>query len=130
MASRDWRPGWPAGLSVLLGVAVAVLVNVWTGDWAWPAGTGLAVLALSWAVVEVARTGGEGIKSGMRVRQQAASLRRSKLVGYEGRAPGSQPVDVEQVLGTVEEASIVGITETPGEEGSTWHGGGQGPASQ
>lgn len=43
---RWWRLGPPAGISVLLGVGVALLVNLLTSGRSWPVFVGLAVAVL------------------------------------------------------------------------------------
>src|SRR5512142_3040740 len=111
---RAWRHAGPAGLSVLLGVAVSVLVNVWTGSWAWPARVGLAVLALTWVIAEVVRSDDRSTGARVRVRQHAAIVTRSKLEGYRGSTPGSHALDVHQDFGAVEDSTVVGIAEFPG----------------
>jgi hypothetical protein len=121
-AGRAWRHGWPAGVSVLLGVAVSVLVNVWTGSWAWPAGAGLAVLALTWVVAEVIRSDDRSTGAGVRVRQHAAIVTRSKLEGYRGSMPGSHALDVHQDFGVVEDSTVVGIAGIPGASSDTAQG--------
>ena len=122
MTRREWQRGWSAGLSVLLGVAVAVLVAVWTGSWEWRAGAGLAALALTWASVEVLRSGHDVTRSGVHIRMRATSVSRSRLVGYEGTVPGSQALDVHQSLGVVEDATVVGVTEIPAAGGDARQG--------
>lgn len=122
MADRVRQRGWPAGLSVLLGVGVAVLVNLWTGNWEWPAGAGMAALALAWAGVEAFRTGQDHTEAGARVSQKATSVRNSRLVGYEGTVPESL-LSVHQDLGVVQDATVVGITEIPAPQESIQHPG-------
>jgi hypothetical protein len=48
--------GPAAGVSVVLGALIAVLTNVFTDGWAWPAGTGLAVAVAAMVAWEVRRS--------------------------------------------------------------------------
>jgi hypothetical protein len=47
------KHGLPAGISVLLGVVVAILVNALTDTWRWPVGIGLGAAVLVAAAWEV-----------------------------------------------------------------------------
>jgi hypothetical protein len=123
MRGRKWQRAWLAGLSVLLGVAVAVLVNLWTGGWAWPTGVGLGILALVWAGVEVVRSMNDDSKNDVRIHQQATSLKGSKVVGYEGVVPDTQMLDVKQTMGVVQDSTIIGVTDFPASGGATLGGG-------
>jgi hypothetical protein len=120
MVDRVPQRGWSAGLSVLLGVGVAVLVNLWTGNWEWPAGAGMAALALAWAGVEAFRAGHDDSKAGTRVSQKATSVRSSRLVGYERTVPESS-LSVHQDLGVVQDATVVGIAGIPAPQESIQH---------
>lgn len=121
MADRVRQRGWSAGLSVLLGVGVAVLVNLWTGNWEWPAGAGMAALACAWASVEAFRAGPDETRAGTRVCQKAASVRSSRLVGYEGTVPGLLLLSVRQDLGVVQDAIVVGVAGITAPQESIQH---------
>jgi len=47
------RHGWPAGVSILLGTLVAVLINLITEGWSWPVGVGLMVSISGWVGLEM-----------------------------------------------------------------------------
>ena len=52
MAGRT-RQGVRAGLSTTLALGTGLLTNVYTQNWAWPTGAGLAAFAVGWIALEV-----------------------------------------------------------------------------
>jgi hypothetical protein len=106
-----------AAIAVVLAAGVAVLVNVWTTAWGWPAGAGLAALVLCQAGLEGWRRGhehapGSSNSRRMVVRQRARDVVDSDLTGIKA-PPVQAEVQARQRLGRVRNSTVIGIDGNP-----------------
>ncbi|MBB5808879.1 hypothetical protein F4560_008647 [Saccharothrix ecbatanensis] len=98
-------------VSIVLAATIAVVVNVWTSGWGWPAGVGLATLVGFQALMEWRRVHAENQVAPARrwvTDQQATTVCDSDMTGIH-LPPASGDVEVRQDLGFVERATIIGI---------------------
>jgi hypothetical protein len=56
MSTRRRRHRITAGMSALLGIAVAIATNAWTAKWTWPLAGLMGFLTLLWICLEVWRS--------------------------------------------------------------------------
>ncbi|MDX3387362.1 hypothetical protein PV682_38860 [Streptomyces niveiscabiei] len=120
------RSPWPLGaairsrasaalISTVSAAAIAVVINVWTASWTWPAGAGLATLLLTQALFEwsQARAADSVSSSPSRwtVEQHFADVSDSSITAARRPAPGGD-AEVRQRLGSVSRSTIVGIDST------------------
>ena len=98
--------------SVVLAAGVAVIINVWTSGWAWPAGVSLGVLLILQCIVEWLRDRGDKSSAEPERKQSltqiTGNLSESHIVGISGGAANTN-VNVQQAFGDVERSTIVGI---------------------
>ncbi|MET9558690.1 hypothetical protein [Streptomyces sp. NPDC006645] len=101
-----------AVISTVSATAIAVVVNVWTTNWTWPAGIGLGTLLLIQALFEWGRSrvadDTPPPRSDWKVEQHLADVSDSNITAAR-RPVGGGETEVRQRLGAVSRSTIVGI---------------------
>jgi hypothetical protein len=89
--------GLAAGVSVLLGAVIALLTNVFTEGWAWPAGLGLAVAVAALTIWEARRNSPSSGSAAMSVsRTGAATAQGRGSWANTGVAGSAEAADVRR----------------------------------
>jgi len=115
------RHGIPAGLSVLLGVVVAVIVNAFTDGWRWQLGLGLAgavVAATAWEIWRATRHSGSTIRAegtGPATARSQGSRANSGVRGAPATDTVARRTGAANATGGGTANSGVDITAEPGE---------------
>ena len=85
---------WTAAISVLLGIVVAILVNLVTGHVTVPLVCGLVIAGLSWAGLEAARAGSPARRTLLKITQKTGSVS-GELTGAKG-VPSGTDMEINQ----------------------------------
>jgi len=94
--------------SVVPATGLAVLVNVWTTGWAWPAGVGVAVLVAAQVFVTFWTTAPSGHDK-TTVRQRFGKVERTDVTGARLGRGVDRPIDVDQSAHTVSDSTFTGV---------------------